>query len=135
MIQDAIEAIQALALQLDGIGAAPDYLDLTAANNGFYSLCFLSNGDLGVEASGQGRDLHVLSVILGWTGGNEKSVEYRAAGKLEAFANLLRADPTLSSAVDTIVFPIPYTINRNSDDNGYKMLATLSITVKIRPTF
>lgn len=132
-IQDAIERIQTHARSTSGIMYAPDNVDLAGTNNTAYVLTYLANGSFGTEAANQGRDLHNITAMMVFEGGNEVELSRRAEGVLEAFVNLLRNDPTLNTTVSTINGTIDYTVQMSSDDNRRRLAYVITIPVKIRP--
>ena len=134
-VQDAIERIQYHARLVSGIRAAPDNVDLPAANHEVFAFTYLKDGEMGVEAHSQGRDIHNLETQITYTGGDALNIEKHAEAALEAFVNLLRGDPLLNSKVDTIDFPIRYSVSRESEGNVKKLVFTITTRVKIRPTF
>ena len=134
-IQAAIERIQYHARLVTGVMYAPDNLDLSASNNTCYVLTYLSSGTFGTEAANQGHDLHNITAMLTFEGGNEVELSRRAEGALESFVDKVRADPTLDGSVHTINGPISYTVNLATEDNGIKLVYVITIPVKIRPVY
>lgn len=130
-VQDAIGAIQDIWDALTGVRAAPDYAPdkfpaLPAA------ITYPARGDLeGIGGSGASKDIHVIYS------------EFHVARKdlardlttlipfIDSFRNEVIADPTLSSAVTTIILPIHYEMLERELGPGNKTLCIrFTITVK-----
>lgn len=134
-LQDAIERLQYHARATTGIQAAPDNVDLTAGNVDVYSLSFARNGEFGIEAAAQGRDIHNLVTQIVVQGSEVLSIEKRAEGILESFVNKLRNDLTLNGQVTTIVGPITYQIVRAVEQTKTTLTMEIITQVKIRGSF
>lgn len=134
-LQDAIERLQYHARSVTGIQVAPDDIDLTAENNDIFSLSFARTGEFGIEAKGQGHDIHNLVTQIVFQEADVLVNEQRSEGILETFVNKLRNDLTLNGTVQTIVGPISYQIVRQITQEKSNMIMEITTQVKIRGSF
>jgi hypothetical protein len=110
----AIQALQAHAMALSGMKAAPDYPP-EAANVFPFSVAYPAKGRLVGEA-GWTKALHTIFVEIHCNRSILPKAVEQATGYLTAYPARLLADPTLGGQVDTILMsdgqPVVYEFGR-----------------------
>ena len=111
-LQDAIEAIQDVALTLSGVKEAPDYP--TEAMNQFpFVVTYAASGTWERESDWK-KGLHTIFAEIHVSRELLPRAIAQTMPYAETFPNALLNDPTLNGTVDTIVGEIRYTFGRLS---------------------
>lgn len=129
-IDNAIARLQALALASTSvdIGTAPN-APIEDATDLPMSIAHLSSGEVAMHSSINflfpviSVDFHfdITSLTQAYTQINSIAQEY---------GQRLAGDPTLNSTVDTIVFPVPFTVEPMTYDSVPTLMLRFDVTIK-----
>lgn len=131
MLDQIIYQLQTYARAIPGILNAP--ANVPEASSQFpFAIAYPSEGTINLETGGTGKDIdtvywefHFSRVIL--PSAIEKALPYK-----EIIRDILLANPTLNSTVDTIVYPVKWEFGRLSFMGAETLGYRFTITMKVR---
>ena len=101
MLQDAINWLGTTIKTVTGINVAQSIPDGNMANSTVWVVILPGDGTFSLDAYAGARDLHNIRILLGTSQSDLKSAMIRLAGKPEAIADVIRADPRMGNTVST----------------------------------
>ena len=130
-IATAITRLQALALACTDIKAAPS-TPVEDAGVLPISIAHLTAGQFSADDATAYRGLHVINVDFHFARMSMKDAYTRIDRLIQEYAGRLAGDPRLANAVDTIVFPVPYSVSAVQWDSVATQMVSFQVTIKIR---
>lgn len=100
-LQDAIEWVQEQALDITGVGAAPDNPSELAGSSTLFIVTYPASGEISCASSGWGRDFDNIQVLILTGRGDLSEAMQRLEGWPHALARKIQADPTFNTTVAT----------------------------------
>lgn len=132
-IATAITRLQELSALVSGMKFTPD--TPPEASNAFpCSVAFINDGTVSVDDASTTRELYTIRVDLHYNRTNMRKAYADLNAAIPAYARLLAGDPTLSGAVDTIVFPVTCTVGSLLWNEQETLAASFLVPIKIRET-
>jgi len=139
LIDDAIVKIQTLALETvynsssDTIRSAPSY-PVESADVLPLAITYISDGSVSVDDITSARLLYTINTDFHVSRTHMKSAFSQLDIIIPDFCKRLAGDPTLSATVDTIVFPVSFTVAPAQWDAVVTQMVSFSIPIKILET-
>jgi hypothetical protein len=133
IIDDAILQLQTHALELtsENIKSAPSYPVETAASMPLV-ITYISEGTAEAVEATTVKMLYTINVDFHVNRTSMKSAYTQINNIIPEYIQRLAGDPTLGDTVDTINFPISFTVGPAQWDTMVTQMASLSIPVKFR---
>lgn len=132
-IDNAINALQAHALEISGIKAAPQK-PVSDAGVLPIAIAYISDGNATPSEASFTREFYTLNVDFHVARISLSQAYTQLNAIIPAYFRKLSGDPTLGGAVDTIVFPASVTVSPTQWDNVVTQMAQFSIQVKVLGT-
>lgn len=132
-IAGAISALQAHALELTAFKFAPT-TPPEAVNALPASVAFIESGSCSVDDASSTRELYTIRIDLHFNRANMRNAYTAINAAIPQFVRILAGDPTLGGAVDTIIFPVQFTVQPMQWNELETLAAVFQIQVKIRET-
>lgn len=128
-IDNAVLRLQALALQVSGIKAAPNYPveDATVLP---LAIAHISSGEGSAQDATFCKLLYTISVDFHVSRISLKQAYKELDAIIPAYHKLLAGDPTLGGAVDTIIFPVPVQVAPAEWDSVITEAAFFTVQIK-----
>lgn len=128
-IDTAVARLQALALQVSGIKAAPSYPveDATVLP---LAIAHISSGEGSAQDATFAKLIYTVSVDFHVSRVSLKNAYTQLDAIIPAYHKLLAGDPTLAGAVDTIIFPVTVNVAPAEWDSVITEAAFFSVTFK-----
>jgi len=133
VIDDAITRLQTIALLCSGIKGAPDKPceDFLVAP---LAIAHISEGTGGVDNSTTARLLLTVSVDFHFSRVSMKGAYTQINKLIPEYLQRLAGDPTLNGKVDTIVFPVSFTVSAAQWDKVVTQMVSFKIPLKFIET-
>ena len=133
IIDDAIVQLQthALAITSEEVRAAPSYPVETAASLPL-AITYILNGTAEAVEATTVKMIYTINVDFHVARSSMKSAYTQINNIIPEYIQRLAGDPTLGGNVDTINFPISFTVGPAQWDAIVTQMASLSIPVKFR---
>ena len=133
LIDDAILKLQthALALTTETVRAAPSYPVDTAAVLPL-AIAYIAEGTAQADDVTTARLLLTINVDFHVRRDSMKSAYTQLDNIIPEFLKRLAGDPTLGGTVDTIIFPVSFTVGPTQWNQVVTQMASFSIPLKFR---
>jgi hypothetical protein len=133
-VDTAIQRLQALSLQAStDLKNAPSFPVDDAAVLPL-SIAHLAGGTASADDATSTREIYRINVDFHFSRVSLRNAYTQIDATAPAFNRILAGDPTLGGAVDTIVFPVEYSVSPAMWDRVVTQMLSYTIPVKIRKT-
>jgi hypothetical protein len=135
IIDDAISRLQTLALTCADpvIKAAPNY-PVSDASVLPLAIAYIASGTGGADDITTARLLLTINVDVHFNRQTIKDAYTKIDKFIPDYLKRLSGDPTLNGAVDTIVFPVPFSVTPAQWDQVTTQMVSFQITAKFLET-
>jgi len=135
IIDDAIGRLQyhALAITSETVRGAPSYPTEDASVMPL-AIAYIANGTGSIDDSTTARLLLTVNVDFHVNRTSMKSAYTQLNNIIPEYLRRLAADPTLNAKVDTIVFPVSFTVMPAQWDRITTQMASFQVPLKFRET-
>ena len=135
IIDDAIARLQyhALAITSETVRGAPS-LPVEDAAVLPLSIAYISSGSGSIDDSTTARLLLTVNVDFHVSRISMKSAYSQLNNMIPEFLQRLAGDPTLNGKVDTIIFPVTFTVGPAMWDKVVTQMASFAVPLKFRET-
>jgi len=135
IIDDAVARLQyhALAITSETVRGAPSYPTEDASVMPL-AIAYIANGTGSIDDSTTARLLLTVNVDFHVNRTSMKSAYTQLNNIIPEYLRRLAADPTLNAKVDTIVFPVSFTVMPAQWDRITTQMASFQVPLKFRET-